>query len=131
MKGLYTALGLLCVGLAVLGVVVPGLPTTPLLLVAAWLFAKSSPRLHQWLLKNKVFGPIIRNWQETRSIPRTAKYSSLVVVGLVAVSSVFFLPHPLAKVAILLVLIWPVTFIYRMTETESLPQKPLDVEVCA
>ena len=72
-RGLYTTLGLFFVGLAALGVALPGLPTTPFLLLAAGCFAKSSPHLHRWLLASPLFGPIIHNWQEHRAIPRRAR----------------------------------------------------------
>lgn len=85
--------GFVCVGLASLGIVLPLLPTTPLLLVAAACFARTDPRFHRWLLTNRVFGPIIRDWQQHRCIPLRAKIATVVMVGLVGGSSVvFFVP---------------------------------------
>jgi len=85
--------GFLCVGLASLGIVLPLLPTTPLLLVAAACFARTDPRFHRWLLTNRVFGPIIRDWQQHRCIPLRAKVATVIMVGLVGGSSVvFFVP---------------------------------------
>lgn len=59
----WIALGFIALGLGVLGIVLPLLPTTPLVILAAFAFAKSSPRLHDWLLQNRTFGPIIIEWQ--------------------------------------------------------------------
>ena len=59
---IYIVLGLLAVGLGALGVVVPGVPTTPFLLLASWLFYRSSPRLQQWLLASWL-GKYIRGYQ--------------------------------------------------------------------
>lgn len=60
--------------LALIGVILPGLPTTPFLLLATGCFAKSSPKFHHWLITHKTFGSLIVNWQERRVIPRRAKY---------------------------------------------------------
>ncbi len=85
--------GILCVGLAGLGVILPLLPTTPLLIVAAACFARTDPRFHRWLLTNRVFGPLIRDWQQHRCIPLRAKILTVIMVGLVGGSSVvFFIP---------------------------------------
>ncbi len=112
--------GLSCVVLAGIGTVVPGLPTTPFLLVAAACFAKSSPKLHNWLLTNKVFGPIIKNWQETRTIPKRAKWISLITVILVATCSIFTLNNVYLKAMIVIILIFPIIFLFRLKETEAL-----------
>lgn len=83
-KWMATTAGLLLVGLAALGLFLPLLPTTPLLLLAAACFARSSDRLYAWLLNHHLFGPIIRNWQENRCIPRRAKIiavSSILLFG--------------------------------------------------
>lgn len=110
-RWLLRAAGLLLVGLAAVGVVVPGLPTTPLLILAAAAFARSSPRLHAWLLANPVFGPLIREWQETRTVPRRTKVIAIGMITLVGGSSlVFFVHHPVGRVvmaaSLLAIMIW-------------------------
>ena len=67
------ALGWGCVGLAFIGIFVPGIPTTPFLIVALWAFAQSSKKFHAWLLNHKRFGPILQNWESHRVVPRKAK----------------------------------------------------------
>ena len=73
MRALWLMAGFLFLGLGLLGVVLPVLPTTPFLLLAAGCFAKSSPRLHRWLVTHPTFGPPIRNWEENGAISRKAK----------------------------------------------------------
>jgi uncharacterized membrane protein YbaN (DUF454 family) len=70
--------GFLCLALGGLGIVIPLLPTTPLVLVAAFAFANSSETLHQWLLDHRVFGPLIDNWRRHGAISRTAKTMSVL-----------------------------------------------------
>lgn len=72
--------GWLAVVLGAIGIVLPVLPTTPFLLVAAWCFARSSARFHHWLLSNRVFGPMIHDWQEYRSIAAGTRRWALFVV---------------------------------------------------
>lgn len=67
------ALGLAATALAIAGVALPIVPTTPFLLVAAWAFARSSPRLEAWLRAHPRLGPALKNWEERRAIPRRAK----------------------------------------------------------
>ncbi|OLF81134.1 hypothetical protein AWH62_00210 [Maricaulis sp. W15] len=71
---IWRGLGLVFVALAIAGVVLPLVPTTPFLLLAAFFFARSSPRLHAWLLSHRQFGPLIRNWHDHGSIGRRTKY---------------------------------------------------------
>lgn len=66
-------IGWLAMGLATLGVILPLLPTTPFLLLAAWCFARSSPRFHHWLLHRSLFGPYLRHWQQHRALPPRTK----------------------------------------------------------
>ncbi|MBI29674.1 MAG: Inner membrane protein YbaN [Alphaproteobacteria bacterium MarineAlpha5_Bin11] len=69
----YIGLGWICVGIAFIGIFTPGIPTTPLLLVALWAFAKSSKKLHRWLINHKRFGPILKNWEKHKVVPKNAK----------------------------------------------------------
>ena len=66
-------LGSAAVSLALAGVFLPLLPTTPFLLVAAWAFARSSPRLDAWLRAHPRLGPPLAAWEDRRAIPRKAK----------------------------------------------------------
>ena len=81
--------GFVSLALGGLGIFVPLLPTTPLVLVAAFAFANSSEKLHQWLLDHNVFGPLIHNWRRHRSISRTAKAMSLLSMVVILVISWF------------------------------------------
>jgi uncharacterized membrane protein YbaN (DUF454 family) len=73
-------------GAGIVGVFVPGLPTTVFVLVAAWAAAKGSDRLHAWLSNHPRFGPLIRDWQAHRAVPRKAKWAaSWTMLGCAAV----------------------------------------------
>ena len=85
---LLMTLGFILVAIGALGVVVPVLPTTPFLLLAAACFARSSQRFYDWLLNSRLFGDLIRNWRDSRSIPRNAKRMALTMILLVGGSSV-------------------------------------------
>lgn len=86
---IYKLLGFFFLGLATLGLVLPVLPTTPFLLLSAWLFARSSEKWHRWLLANAVFGPMIRNWEEERCISCRTKIAALTLMVVVGGSSVW------------------------------------------
>jgi len=84
---LWLRLGLSAVALAMIGVVLPLLPTVPFLLLAAFCFARSSDRLHTWLLDHAIFGPLITAWIDTRSISQTAKhYAAISIITIFSLS---------------------------------------------
>jgi uncharacterized membrane protein YbaN (DUF454 family) len=86
---LYVSAGLACVGLAYLGVLLPGLPATPWVLLASYCFARSSPRLERWLRRSPLFGRLLRDWQEHRGIRRPVKvFAVCLVVTVVTLSLV-------------------------------------------
>ena len=79
--------GFASLSLGVLGVFLPLLPTTPFVLLAAFAFANSSEKMHQWLLDHNVFGPLIDDWRSYGSISRTAKVASVIsMLAILAVS---------------------------------------------
>jgi len=72
-KHAYLLLGWICVGLGIIGALLPLMPTTVFLLIAAWAFAKSSPRWHQWLREHPRFGHMVCCWEEHHAMPTKAK----------------------------------------------------------
>ena len=87
-RGVWLALGLVCVGLGFIGAFVPLMPTTVFLIMAAACFARSSPRLETWLLDHPRFGPTLRAWRRDRAIPRAAKI--MACLGMAASLSLFW-----------------------------------------
>lgn len=73
---LWRALALVCVALGMLGVVLPGLPTVPFLLVAAWAGGRGWPALEFWLLNHPRHGSAIRRWRDHGAVPRRAKWAA-------------------------------------------------------
>jgi uncharacterized membrane protein YbaN (DUF454 family) len=76
----WIVIGSVFVVLAAVGVVLPVLPTTPFLLLAAACYGRGSPRLHAWLLQQRLFGPTIRTWQASRALPTGVKLPAVVIV---------------------------------------------------
>ncbi len=91
-RSLYLALAGICLALGALGIFVPGLPTTPFVLVAAWAAARGSSRLHRWLRTHRVFGPIVSDWEREGAVTRRAKWTAIVTMVICAV--VLFLTAP-------------------------------------
>ena len=89
-KNIYLLLGFVFVAVAGLGFILPVLPGTPFLLLAAWCFARSSEKWHRWLLQSELFGPVIQNWENNRCIGLRAKVTALVSMLLVGGASIVF-----------------------------------------
>jgi uncharacterized membrane protein YbaN (DUF454 family) len=93
-KGLIRALlilaGTLCVALGILGIVLPVLPTTPFLLLAAVCYARSSRRFYHWLMTNRWFGSYVRRYQEGKGIPVKLKILAILLLWLVSGYAVWF-----------------------------------------
>jgi len=93
--------GFTCVGLGIAGLVLPVLPTTPFMLLAAACFARSSPRFHRWLLHHRTFGPTVREWESHRASPwKTKLWAIALMSATLAISIVFFVKPPWLKVAL-------------------------------
>ncbi|MGK3125072.1 DUF454 family protein [Candidatus Pantoea formicae] len=86
---LLLCLGWLAIVLGTLGIVLPLLPTTPFVLLAAWCFAQSSPRFHHWLLWRSPFGRYIRHWQQHRAMPPGAKGRAMLLIVITFAVSIY------------------------------------------
>jgi len=111
---LWKSAGIFCVGLAILGALLPVLPTTVFLIMATGCFAKSSPRMQQKLLNNKIFGPLIQEWEQHKSMPKKAKVIALFSLVLSFVWSAYLLQNMMLSLLVLLLMTWPFIFLWRM-----------------
>ena len=109
-KYLWQALGFLMLGCAYIGVVTPGIPFSIFLVIAAFAFARSSPKMHKWLYSHKYFGPFLTNWGKYRVFPLYAKYSMIIMMSISLVIMYFTVPNLTAVtwtgITMLCVAIW-------------------------
>jgi uncharacterized protein len=112
MRWALAVFAVLCLGLGIAGVFIPGLPTTVFILLAGWAAARSSPRLSAWLQSHRLFGPMLRNWQQGGYVSRRAKCSAAVMMVLCGLLLVFTGTRPwltgavCALMAVILIWLW-------------------------
>lgn len=87
-RAFWISVGATSVGLGVVGIVLPLLPTTPFLLLAAFCFARGSDGLHRWLVEHARLGPPIEAWRQYGAISRSAKWTATALLGGMLVLSV-------------------------------------------
>lgn len=96
---IWTIAGLVSLAVGIVGIVLPLLPTTPLVLLSAFCFGKGSPRLRAWIHDHAHFGPMIAAWRETGAISRRAKTLAIVAMAAaLGLSLAFGLPGPLIAI---------------------------------
>ncbi|WP_105634788.1 DUF454 family protein [Cronobacter dublinensis] len=117
-------LGWLAVVLATLGVVLPLLPTTPFLLLAAWCFARSSPRFHHWLLYCSWFGGYLRHWQQYRAMPPGAKPRAILVILATFAISLWMVKIFWVRLLLLVILSGLLIFMWRIPVVDEKQQNP-------
>ncbi len=120
MRWLLIVAGALSLALAVVGMLLPLLPTVPFLLVTAACWSRASPRWHRWLLSRPRLGPVIARWERERTIPRRAKLSAVALIVLSMTVSVWLLRnHPWLPWALAGVAVPVIVFILRLPETRD------------
>ncbi|MCX7973573.1 MAG: YbaN family protein [Candidatus Aminicenantes bacterium] len=103
-RACLVGLGFFFVGLGFLGIFLPLLPTTPFLLLAAGLFARSSPRFYNWLLNHKWLGSYIRNYREKKGIPLKTRIITIIILWIVIAHSAFFIvTNPIWRLVLILI----------------------------
>lgn len=97
---LFLILGLMSLALGILGIFLPGLPTTPFFLLASYSFIKSNPRLHKWLLDSR-FGDYIRKYEENPGLHWNTKvYIIILMTAMCGISITFFIKSALLKIIV-------------------------------
>jgi uncharacterized membrane protein YbaN (DUF454 family) len=92
--------GTVCVALGIIGIILPVLPTTPFLLLAAACYIRSSEKFYNWLITNKYFGKYIRNYREGRGIPLRVKITAIIFLWVAICISVYIIPFLWIKILI-------------------------------
>ena len=101
MRTLWYGLGLIALGLGIVGIALPVVPTVPFLLLAAAAFARSSPRLERRIMNHPTYGPPVRAWRERGAISRAGKQAATLAFAVsIAITFIFtHMPWPLVTVA--------------------------------
>ena len=87
---IYMGIGFFCVGMAYIGVITPGIPFSIFLVIAAWAFAKSSPKMEAWLYNHPWFGKFLTNWNKKRVFPTRGKYLMVTVMASTLIFTYYF-----------------------------------------
>src|SRR5690606_11598562 len=91
LRVLYRSLGVLFLGLGTLGYLLPGLPGTVFILIAAYFFAQSSPRFYNWLMNHRVFGQWVRDFRAGKGVPLWLKIYAPAMIVIFSAFSIYFL----------------------------------------
>ena len=102
MKSILALLGLISLGLGIVGAFLPLLPTVPFVLLSAFLFARSSDRLHNWLITHKIFGQLIRDYHEERGITIQGKVAAISMMWISNIISIAFIINNILWLQILM-----------------------------
>ena len=119
MKILLNVIGCIAVLLAVLGVFLPLLPTTPFLLLASACFVRGSDRMHRWLRNHPLFGEYLRNFEDKRALPLRAKIVSLLLLWPSMAYSIYLVKPLLLRIMLLAIAVGVTTMILRMKTLDA------------
>jgi uncharacterized membrane protein YbaN (DUF454 family) len=112
-KGFYVILGTLALALGFIGLFLPVIPTTPLVLVAAACYMRGSKRLHGWLLESKWFGETIRTYQSGQGLRKATKVRAIGLMWIViTISAVFYVESLPVRVVMFGTAIWATNYLY-------------------
>lgn len=118
-RGFWLLVAVLSLGLACVGLVVPGLPSTEFVLLSAWAAARSSTRFHQWLLHHRLFGTMLRHWQQGKMVSRKAKWAATASMSACAVLMVLTVPHPWFVAAAIACMVGVQAWLWRRPEPDN------------
>lgn len=119
LRHLQILAGYAFLGLGIAGILLPVLPGTVFLIIALACFRRTLPHMNVWMLNHKLFGPILKVWDETGSMPLSVKYIAVICIGLMGGSSAFRTHAAWAK--LLLVAVTVLGIVYVLTRPTSAP----------
>ena len=103
LRGVYLALGFMSLALGIVGTVLPGIPTTMPIILAAFFFSKSSQRFDDWMLNHKVFGPLVRDWRAGIGFSARAKGIAIAAIAVTfTITTVWVVDHAAVRVGLIL-----------------------------
>lgn len=117
MKYILLMVGITCTILGFVGVVVPLLPTTPFLLLAAICFAKSSERFKNWLIHTKVFREYVESFKNERGYTLIKKFKLLISLYIVIAFSIYMIDHTMIRVMLLIMVCFQTIFLFTFVKT--------------
>lgn len=116
-KALYIILGFLSLGLGILGIIIPILPTTPFLLLTSFFFAKGSDRFHDWFISTKIYKNHLEEFIQTRAMTLKKKLCILLPVSAMLITTAIFVDNPYARTGIGLLIILKYYYFFNHIET--------------
>jgi len=120
MRGVYIVVGTIALVIGAIGLFLPVIPTTPLLILAAACYYRGSDRLHNWILSSRWFGETIKNYQEGRGLTRDTKVRAISMMwAMILISAWFFVSNLFIRVAIICVAIGVTVYLARLPTLEK------------
>ncbi|MCR3906732.1 MAG: YbaN family protein [Tenericutes bacterium] len=115
---IYVSLGFLTLGLGVIGIILPVLPTTPFLLLTLYFFSKGSDKFHQWFINTKLYHKYLKRFAEERSMTRKQKWSLMIFVDCILLTTIIITNQPI--VTIILIIIAAIKYLYFFTQVKTI-----------
>lgn len=114
MKVIYLSLGFVSLGLGILGIPLPILPTTPFLLLAIACFARSSKRFEKWLYQTKLYQSYVADFRETKSIAKERKKKIIIQIYVLMGISIFFAPIFWVKIGLFCLTVFITYYLFKV-----------------
>lgn len=120
MRGIYIVVGTIALVIGAIGLFLPVIPTTPLVILAAACYYRGSERLHNWILSSRWFGETVKNYQEGRGLTRDTKVRAISMMwAMILISAWFFVSNLVVRVAIICVVMGVTVYLVRLPTLEK------------
>ena len=120
MRSIYIIVGTIALVIGAIGLFLPVIPTTPLVILAAACYYRGSNRLHNWILSSRWFGETVKNYQEGRGLTRDTKVRAISMMwAMILISAWFFVSNLFVRVAIICVAIGVTVYLIKLPTLEK------------